>query len=71
MPQKQLLWVKFRVLLEPIKALILLSEQYVCEKPGIEPAPISHRPWQRDRQVSLCRHLLLLLVSIDKFANRN
>lgn len=43
-------------------------EQYVCEKLGIEPAPISTQTLQRDRHAEFVSTLAVIASSIDKFA---
>jgi len=43
-------------------------EQYVCEKLGIRPAPISTQTLQRDRHAHYVAVLALVATSIDKFA---
>lgn len=43
-------------------------EQYVCEKLGISPAPISTQTLQRDRHADYMSTLALIATSIEKFA---
>jgi len=43
-------------------------EQYVCEKLGIAPAPISTQTLQRDRHAEFVSTLAVIASSIDKFA---
>jgi adenylosuccinate lyase len=43
-------------------------EQYVCEKLGLEPAPISTQTLQRDRHAHYMSTLALIATSIEKFA---
>ncbi|MCM3706178.1 MULTISPECIES: adenylosuccinate lyase [Cytobacillus] len=43
-------------------------EKYVCEKLGIEPAPISTQTLQRDRHAHYMGALALVATSIEKFA---
>lgn len=43
-------------------------ERYVCEKLGLEPAPISTQTLQRDRHAGYLSTLALLATSIEKFA---
>ncbi|MFD0871673.1 fumarate hydratase [Chlamydia abortus] len=43
-------------------------EQYVCEKLGTKPAPISTQTLQRDRHAEYMATLALIATSIDKFA---
>lgn len=43
-------------------------EQYVCEKLGIQPAPISTQTLQRDRHAQYMSTLALIATSLDKFA---
>ena len=43
-------------------------EQYVCEKLGLKPAPISTQPLQRDRHADYMAALALIATSIEKFA---
>ncbi|MDO6656997.1 adenylosuccinate lyase [Anaerobacillus sp. 1_MG-2023] len=43
-------------------------EQYVCEKLGLEPAPISTQTLQRDRHAHYMSALALVATSIEKFA---
>ncbi|KAB7672435.1 adenylosuccinate lyase [Bacillus sp. B1-b2] len=43
-------------------------EQYVCEKLGIKPAPISTQTLQRDRHADYMSTLALIATSIEKFA---
>lgn len=43
-------------------------EQYVCEKLGLEPAPISTQTLQRDRHAEYMATLALIATSLDKFA---
>ncbi|MCY8035721.1 adenylosuccinate lyase [Bacillus sonorensis] len=43
-------------------------EQYVCEKLGLKPAPISTQTLQRDRHADYMGALALIATSIEKFA---
>ncbi|WLR58231.1 adenylosuccinate lyase [Guptibacillus hwajinpoensis] len=43
-------------------------EQYVCEKLGLQPAPISTQTLQRDRHAHYMSALALVATSIEKFA---
>ncbi len=43
-------------------------EKYVCEKLGIQPAPISTQTLQRDRHAHYMSTLALIATSIEKFA---
>lgn len=43
-------------------------EQYVCEKLGLKPAPISTQTLQRDRHAHYIATLSLIATSIEKFA---
>ncbi|QQE74911.1 adenylosuccinate lyase [Brevibacillus composti] len=43
-------------------------EKYVCEKLGLEPAPISTQTLQRDRHAEYMATLALIATSLDKFA---
>ena len=43
-------------------------EQYVCEKLGIQPAPISTQTLQRDRHAHYMGAIALIATSIEKFA---
>ncbi|PLR99198.1 adenylosuccinate lyase [Bacillus sp. T33-2] len=43
-------------------------EQYVCEKLGLQPAPISTQTLQRDRHAFYMSTLALIATSIEKFA---
>ncbi|GAB2673586.1 adenylosuccinate lyase [Paenibacillus thermoaerophilus] len=43
-------------------------EQYVCEKLGLSPAPVSTQTLQRDRHADYMATLALIATSIDKFA---
>lgn len=43
-------------------------EKYVCEKLGLEPAPISTQTLQRDRHAHYLSILALIASSLDKFA---
>lgn len=43
-------------------------EQYVCEKLGIKPAPISTQTLQRDRHAEYMSVIALIATSIEKFA---
>ncbi|WP_339164412.1 adenylosuccinate lyase [Siminovitchia sp. FSL W7-1587] len=43
-------------------------EQYVCEKLGLQPAPISTQTLQRDRHAHYMSVLALIATSIEKFA---
>ncbi|MGP9039899.1 adenylosuccinate lyase [Cytobacillus kochii] len=43
-------------------------EQYVCEKLGIQPAPISTQTLQRDRHAHYMSTIALIATSIEKFA---
>ncbi|WP_274648965.1 adenylosuccinate lyase [Paenibacillus humicola] len=43
-------------------------EQFVCEKLGISPAPISTQTLQRDRHAEYMATLALIATSLDKFA---
>lgn len=43
-------------------------EQYVCEKLGLTPAPISTQTLQRDRHAEYIAALALIATSIEKFA---
>lgn len=43
-------------------------EQYVCEKLGIKPAPISTQTLQRDRHAHYMSAIALIATSIEKFA---
>ncbi len=43
-------------------------EQYVCEKLGLKPAPISTQTLQRDRHAEYMATLALIATSLDKFA---
>ncbi len=43
-------------------------EQYVCEKLGLTPAPISTQTLQRDRHAQYMATLALIATSLDKFA---
>jgi adenylosuccinate lyase len=43
-------------------------EQYVCEKLGLKPAPISTQTLQRDRHAYYMATLALIATSIEKFA---
>ncbi|KIL42293.1 adenylosuccinate lyase [Gordoniibacillus kamchatkensis] len=43
-------------------------EQYVCEKLGTKPAPISTQTLQRDRHAEYMATLALIATSLDKFA---
>ncbi|GMB09170.1 adenylosuccinate lyase [Thermolongibacillus altinsuensis] len=43
-------------------------EKYVCEKLGLEPAPISTQTLQRDRHAHYMATLALIATSIEKFA---
>jgi adenylosuccinate lyase len=43
-------------------------EKYVCEKLGLEPAPISTQTLQRDRHANYMATLALIATSIEKFA---
>ncbi|WJH36784.1 adenylosuccinate lyase [Paenibacillus sp. CC-CFT747] len=43
-------------------------EQYVCEKLGTKPAPISTQTLQRDRHAEYMATLALIATSMDKFA---
>ncbi|WP_243296687.1 adenylosuccinate lyase [Bacillus litorisediminis] len=43
-------------------------EQYVCEKLGIKPAPISTQTLQRDRHAHYMSVIALIATSIEKFA---
>jgi adenylosuccinate lyase len=45
-----------------------LVEQYVCEKLGLQPAPISTQTLQRDRHAHYMSVLALIATSIEKFA---
>ncbi|SFJ45400.1 adenylosuccinate lyase [Thermoflavimicrobium dichotomicum] len=43
-------------------------EKYVCEKLGLEPAPISTQTLQRDRHAAYMSTLALIATSLEKFA---
>jgi adenylosuccinate lyase len=43
-------------------------EQYVCDKLGLKPAPISTQTLQRDRHAHYIATLALIATSLDKFA---
>ncbi|MEN2467841.1 adenylosuccinate lyase [Ornithinibacillus sp. FSL M8-0202] len=43
-------------------------EQYVCEKLGLSPAPVSTQTLQRDRHAAYMSTLALIATSIEKFA---
>ncbi|MDT3418209.1 adenylosuccinate lyase [Brevibacillus aydinogluensis] len=43
-------------------------EQYVCEKLGLKPAPISTQTLQRDRHAEYMATLALIATSLEKFA---
>lgn len=43
-------------------------EQYVCEKLGLKPAPVSTQTLQRDRHAQYIATLALIATSIEKFA---
>ncbi|WP_174615841.1 adenylosuccinate lyase [Virgibacillus ihumii] len=43
-------------------------EQYVCEKLGLSPAPVSTQTLQRDRHAAYVSALALIATSIEKFA---
>jgi adenylosuccinate lyase len=43
-------------------------EQYVCEKLGLNPSPISTQTLQRDRHAEYVATLALIATSLDKFA---
>jgi adenylosuccinate lyase len=43
-------------------------EQYVCEKLGLSPAPVSTQTLQRDRHAAYIATLALIATSIEKFA---
>jgi adenylosuccinate lyase len=43
-------------------------EEYVCEKLGLQPAPISTQTLQRDRHAEYMATLALIATSLDKFA---
>lgn len=43
-------------------------EQYVCEKLGLSPAPVSTQTLQRDRHAAYMATLALIATSIEKFA---
>ncbi|WP_146549841.1 adenylosuccinate lyase [Rummeliibacillus suwonensis] len=43
-------------------------EQYVCQKLGLQPAPISTQTLQRDRHAEYLAALALIATSIEKFA---
>lgn len=43
-------------------------EQYVCEKLGLAPAPVSTQTLQRDRHAAYISTLALIATSIEKFA---
>jgi len=43
-------------------------EQYVCEKLGLKPAPLSTQTLQRDRHAAYISVLALIATSIEKFA---
>ncbi|WP_047983110.1 adenylosuccinate lyase [Ornithinibacillus californiensis] len=43
-------------------------EQYVCEKLGLTPAPVSTQTLQRDRHAAYVSTLALIATSIEKFA---
>ncbi|GIO28020.1 adenylosuccinate lyase [Ornithinibacillus bavariensis] len=43
-------------------------EQYVCEKLGLTPAPVSTQTLQRDRHAAYIATLALIATSIEKFA---
>ncbi|TDQ34144.1 adenylosuccinate lyase [Aureibacillus halotolerans] len=43
-------------------------EQYVCEKLGLSPAPVSTQTLQRDRHADYMATLALIATSIEKFA---
>src|SRR5690606_16422597 len=43
-------------------------EQYVCEKLGLKPAPLSTQTLQRDRHAEYLSVLALIATSIEKFA---
>lgn len=43
-------------------------EQYVCEKLGLTPAPVSTQTLQRDRHAAYVSALALIATSIEKFA---
>lgn len=43
-------------------------ESYVCEKLGLQPAPISTQTLQRDRHAAYMSSLALIATSIEKFA---
>ncbi|GAA0598802.1 adenylosuccinate lyase [Virgibacillus siamensis] len=43
-------------------------EQYVCEKLGLSPAPVSTQTLQRDRHAAYVSSLALIATSIEKFA---
>ncbi|MCJ7841002.1 adenylosuccinate lyase [Lederbergia sp. NSJ-179] len=43
-------------------------EQYVCEKLGLSPAPVSTQTLQRDRHAAYISTLALIATSIEKFA---
>lgn len=43
-------------------------EQYVCEKLGLKPAPISTQTLQRDRHAEYMATIALIATSIEKFA---
>jgi len=43
-------------------------ESYVCEKLGLEPAPISTQTLQRDRHAAYMATLALIATSLEKFA---
>lgn len=43
-------------------------EKYVCEKLGLEPAPVSTQTLQRDRHAHYMATLALIATSIEKFA---
>ena len=45
-------------------------ESYVCEKLGLQPAPISTQTLQRDRHAFYMSALALIATSIEKFADR-
>lgn len=43
-------------------------EQYVCEKLGLSPAPVSTQTLQRDRHAAYISTLALIATSVEKFA---
>ena len=51
-----------------MQILIHLLKQFVCEKLGLQPAPISTQTLQRDRHAHYMCTLALIATSIEKFA---